>query len=268
MKINFYELFDMINEEAVDILLSTDKNRYENEINYFSSLNTINAVIDNIDTPIFVKKKRKQLPFILIAILIVTLSASVLAGNENNFLSKIRASLINNSNRHLIGKSEFEENPIVTKDENFTPSKEEKDIFSNSSIIKSVAPDTLLPSSVSYFQVTQKDDSEYLIPELIFTNGTMIVLTQSNGDGWYLKKGEQLGIHIDLYPSESTNKTGQTMEFRYICNGELTKNSYVADNVLSTNYEITAERDGLYYLCIHHVSSDSITIKSGQLYLK
>lgn len=54
----------------------------------------------------------------------------------------------------------------------------------------------------------------------------------------------------------------------YICNGEISDGKSEPRKTLNQTFEITAEKDGEYYICLLGVSSDPISLKEGQIIIK
>lgn len=126
----------------------------------------------------------------------------------------------------------------------------------------------LIPKSITHFAVKGNGNS-CTTPEIIFDNGVMVIFTKEDGSGWHLKKGETLVFESTEYPSEINAVTpdkGQCVGFYYVFNNTLMRKSDTSLRELDLKYELTAEQDGEYYICLIGASSDPISLMEGKIY--
>ena len=270
MKISFYEAFDFIAEEAVELL--ADYSSDDDKVQNYSANTTINEVMKNIPT---VRKKRKNKTTwtlrLLVAILVIfALSSTVFAIRQRLLVKDGGIELVTDANRNLIGKEIEGRSDIADSNGNIKKVSEEdnNELYSwkESTIITSVQEGAHVPRIISEFAVVD-EESSFLTPEIIFTNDSMVILEKEDGKGWYMEKGEQLDFKVELYPSEINLSKGQSIIYQYIFNGELMSES-LTYNGLIQNYSITAEKSGEYFLCLVGASSDPITLKQGKIVIR
>lgn len=106
-----------------------------------------------------------------------------------------------------------------------------------------------------------------ITPELIGGNNAMGIFTKDDGSGWTLKKGDKLCWDFEKYPLNSGSEVGQSLIIGYIKDGTLFDGK-LFQSQLSETYEVEATEDGLYYIYIQFVSSDNISLKEGEIYVK
>ncbi len=290
MKLNLYDAFDLISEEAVSLL-----NEYDGipeTVQDFSAETTIQAVLEN--SPKSMKKLRQKTAWkvrLLIAAAIITALSSIsLAIYEGNLRRIHGAELVDETNRDLVGKEMSgiaivtdSEGNIVNKDELYEaygdlcilpdgiqapkdmPNwKHSETLTISHPLIREVQPDTCMPRSISAFAVQEKDE-KFFTPEVIFVNGVMVIFTKEDGSGWHLDEGESLKLEVEEYPSEINSGRGQFVSYQYIFNGTLMGKDFPDTLSLNLSYEITADEAGEYYPCIINASSDPITLKEGEI---
>lgn len=259
MKISYYDIFDLISDEAID-LLTEHMTKHELEKNIYQNFNS-KTTFENVMEMLPKNKKRKRVTWkvrlLIVALMLMAISSTVFAVKQLSVLEG-GIELVNDKNKHLIGKE-------LTYNENVQESsKDMYNILEESTIIKSIETDAHIPRVVEEFTVTEKNGM-FLVPEFIFTNNSMVILKKEDGSGWNLRKGESLQIQLELYPSEINNGNGQFIMYQYIYNGKL-MNKLDSEHGLSQNYELKASKSGEYYICLVGGSSDSITIKNGKIY--
>lgn len=180
--------------------------------------------------------------------------------------------LVSDKNKNLIGKEltsnanvyeSSKEKYTILEERDITP-EEMYDILETSDIVKTIEKNAHIPRVAEEITVTEKDGA-FFVPEVIFTNDSMVILKKKDGSGWNLKKGESLQLQLELYPSEINSGKGQSIIFQYVYNGKLMK-ELNAEHGLSQNYELKAAKTGEYYICLVGGSSDPITIKNGKIY--
>ena len=258
MKISYYEMFDLISEEATDLLAERmRKHERENIYQKFDYKTTVEGVMEMIPK----NKKRKKVSLkgrLLVAILMLMAISSTAFAMKHLSVLEGGIELVSEKNKDLIGKE-------LTYNENIQEKPNDKiDVFEESSIVKSVEKGMQIPRVLEEFTVTEKD-GVYVVPEIMFTNNSMVILKKEDGSGWTLKDGESLQIQLELYPSEINNGKGQFVGYQYVFDGQLIKETNFKCGLLQ-NYELKAAQSGEYYICLVGASSDSIAIKNGKIY--
>ncbi len=311
MKISFYELFDLMAEEALELLSedtsdsdassseevisdrslldSSSKDTADRESRLFSSETTINGVLEmigqeeSLHVHVF-KKKKIKLKLLLVALIGAGLSAAAVALADqpiilNGFFQRAGAEEINDANRVYVGKElkagqaeVRKESEIREKAAAGVSSKKESEItYQMPDFIKSIESDDPFnfPYAMDTFE-SKKEDGYYTIPEVIFTNNSMVIFTKEGAKGWKLKKGQTPHFEAEEYPSQAIGGRGQAIIYTYTLDGKLMNKDYSGHGRygLSQKYALKAEKSGEYYLCLIGASSDSISIKSGRLYVE
>lgn len=131
-------------------------------------------------------------------------------------------------------------------------------------IIKEIQINDFSPSSIIEI-ITDKDDtSSYSTPEIILVNNSVCVLTKEDGSGWDLEKGDILEYHFDKYPSSVVDR--QTLLIGYVKNNVMYEGEIYRQ--LSGSYTLDVQEKGEYFLYLLSASSDYLTLKQGEIYLK
>lgn len=254
MKMDYYEAFDLIAEEAVDLLAEYQSD--DSFLNKFSVEDTLNAMQKKV-----VKKKvPMKIRFLMAAVLVIIVSVISFAGEEGS-----KGQLITDENRHLVGKNGMGEASVFDKDGNLVSGVMPKEppgdeIWETSTVIRRTK-NAFPPLSIAEITV-QKEGDAYITPEIIFWNGDMVIWTKEDGSGWRLKKGQTLSFDVELYPNETPWRNGQCVGFYEIRNGVF-HGDVTAEESNVHHYEITAKRRGEYYIAFVNGSSDSISFKEG-----
>lgn len=258
MNINFHQLFDIIDDYAVDML-------FDESVNNDSYETTIHAVKELIDpSPMTIRKSPyKKRFFFLTAILVLLISGFSFAFSDRG------AILIDDSNRHLIEENEMGTVTIFDGNGDLThgqpPRKINNNIWKTSSVVKKVEPGTINPKSISEFKTTYTKNG-YVTPEIMFGNGDFIIFLNQNGSGWNLKKGDSIIFKVSEY--ESTYDEGQSIVYYQIINGTFLKNPVYQSDTPEQFFELTAETDGEYFICLACDSSKKIALKEGNIFIK
>lgn len=269
MKVSYYDIFDMIAGESGE-LLACYENQPLSEREY-----TAEETIQNVRKKIGNRKvkhtKKIRLGLLIAAVFILSFSLIAFSIQRSDIL-KDGAALVDEENKDLIGSALVsQEATVVDRNGNAVSGSvpeetDGKQAINESTIIHSVEDESILPNTISYFAV-HGNENGYITPEIIFGNGAMVVLTQENGSGWELKRGERLIFETELYPSEVTNGKGQNIWYGYVCNGKLVMDDHTDEELsLYAKYELEAAEDGEYYICFVGASSDPITLKEGKVY--
>lgn len=264
MKINYYQLFDIVDEYAVDMLLDTTPN----DDVYQTTISEVKKMLKK--PTVITKGKKSEKLYILLAATLVLIVGTMAFAN-----SKRGAVLIDESNRHLVGKEDEMGVIIFDKDGNLVegqlPSEPNKDVWKSSSVVKRVEDDFLIPRSVTEFK-TSYSDGKYITPEIMFTNGEIVIFTKEDGSGWKLKKGDTIVIEMTEYDSEVNwgkgPGMGQGIAYFQIINEKFYKDKIHYGDTLEQRFELVAEKRGEYYIALGGNSSDHISLKEGSIYIK
>ena len=279
MKVSYYDLFDMIAEDAGKLLSQAEQSPIHPE-NY-SPDNTITAVREKIKGTESHKKRAHKNTFrlrlLIAAVILLSLSGIAFAAYQYE-LFRDGAALITDENRDLVGKemhnltaSVYDKDGNLVSGPGLAPEPTLEAV-----IIKDIEPAAgtnepfPLPHSVTHFAVKENGNS-CTTPEIIFDNGVMVIFTKEDGSGWHLKKGETLVFESTEYPSEINAVTpdkGQCVGFYYVFNNTLMRKSDTSLRELDLKYELTAEQDGEYYICLIGASSDPISLMEGKIYVR
>ena len=283
MKANYYDLFDMIAEDAGKFLSETENRPVSSE--KYSAEETIKSVLERIaDRKVIPKKsyrKRLWVRLLIAAIIVLSLSGITFAAYQYD-LFQDGAALITDENRDLVGKEmqgDFSEVSIYDKYGNLVsgpgeaPEPTLDEILGDSTVITAVEdPDDLYlyPSSIAYFAV-KEGRSSCTTPEVIFDNNVMVVFTKEDGSGWHLTKGETLVFegeeyHSEIFPVQPDK--GQSVGFHYVFNHTLMNETTSSVGQLDLKFELKAQEDGEYYIGIRGGSSDPISLKEGKIYIR
>lgn len=127
-----------------------------------------------------------------------------------------------------------------------------------SDIAKTWADDAIIPYSINNVAT-----SNGITPEFTLDNGYMVILTEENGGGWSLKEGDTLTWKLAKQPIEFD----QSLSIGYIKDGTVYSASFSCSE-LEGEVEIHAESEGTYYVYCLGTSSDPITVKEGDIYIK
>lgn len=281
MKISFYELFDLMAEEALE-LLSEDTPDSETQSSSEATINGVLEMISQKERPHVFKKKKMIRRLLLVAVIGIGVSAAAVAlANQpiilNGVLLRIGAEEINDANRAYVGKEMKaghtaevrRESEIREEAAAGTSSRLESErTYELPDFIKGIESYEKLPYAMDTFE-SKKEDGYYTTPEIIFTNNAMVIFTKEGNKGWKLKKGQTLHFETEEYPSEVNQGRGQAIIYTYILDGKLMNKDYGdGRRGISQNYDLKAEKSGEYYLCLTGASSDPISIKSGRLYVE
>lgn len=292
MRLNIYDAFDLMAEDAVELLMEYEgTDRLSDAERQCSAEAVIQAVLKGdiangtsskiIDNKRVRKKraiKKSWKVYFLAAVLVVTAFSSVsFAVRKRDVRNNYGAELVNETNQDLVGKElsakiarvyDAEGNWVNEEEYKAVYGEPDPNLFNwkTCSLIRKVDPDAHIPPTIDEFAVQEKEGT-YVTPEVIFPNGAMVIFVKEDGSGWHLKKGERLRFEAEEYPSEMNLGRGQHVFFQYIFNGTLMKDASleIEDEGLDQSCELTAEKTGEYFICLMGGSSDPITIKEGTL---
>ena len=102
------------------------------------------------------------------------------------------------------------------------------------------------------------------LPQVLYDNGSALILTRPDGEPWTLKKGEEVTLEISLEagapdPSWDT----WTMAPGYIRDRAATM--IFREKVNQINHTFSAPEDGEYYFYLYHWSSDPVLLAQGSI---
>lgn len=287
MRLNMYDAFDLMAEDSVELLMEYEgTDRLSDAAQQYSPEAVIQAVLEGdiangADSKIRDKKralKKSWKVYFLAAVLVVTAFSSVsFAVRKRDVRRSYGAELVNETNQDLVGKElSAETSKIYDEKGNWVNEDEYKAIYGEPysdlfdwktcPLIREVDSDNCIPRTIDEFAVQEKEGT-YVTPEVIFSNGAMVIFVKEDGSGWHLKKGERLLFEAEEYPSEIGWGKGQRVIYQYISNGTLIRDTSLEKEKVSLeqSYEVTAEETGEYYICLTGGSSDPITMKKGTI---
>lgn len=260
MKINYFQMFDLVDEYAVEMLISeeTAEGAYETTIHGVYELMGITSTT--------VKKMSSKKKWILLVAAVFLMTGGLAFASSDG-----GARLIDEFNRYLIGKVEKGTGIIYENEDSLIESVEKNqmnyDVYKTSSVIKVVEKGMMPPKSVMEFE-TICSEGKFITPEVMFSNGDFVIFTNTDNNGWYLEEGDLLGIEVNEYKSEVNDGAGQSIVYYLIVNGVLMKDSVYAGNTLEQRFELNIEKDGEYLICLGCNSSDRISLKEGNIYVR
>lgn len=180
--------------------------------------------------------------------------------------------LITDYNRHLIGKETSGDymiyrNGVYIDSNGIEYSPEElknrtRNGLPENRIITKIMEENFMPPSIFELETKEKN-GVYISPEIITVNGSLNVLTDTNGSGWELKAGDSVEYEFEKYKSEVVEN--QNILIGYVKDGVLYPSQKF--DQLKGNYNLTIEESGQYYFYIINASSDTIALKEGTLRL-
>lgn len=261
MKITYNDMFTDIADVAFEILEENDMINDETD-DMFSSDRTCKDVTNMIHEKKTVRKRRFAVKGVLLAAALAAMT-SILTVAHN-----FGAALIDDSNRHLVGKGLHGEGHVIGPDEEIVCPEEPSDgIWETTARIKSYKNVIISPNSITEFAVSG-DTEPYITPEIIFGNNDLVIFEKEDGSGWELNEGDILVFQATEYPGESNHGNGQGIMYFYICDGEISDGKSEPRKQLNQTFELTAEKTGEYYICLLGVSSDPISLKEGKIIIK
>lgn len=258
MKITYNDMFDNISDVAFDVL---EENHIFNDEtdDMFSSDKTSKDVTDMILDQKIIRKRRFAVRSVLLAAALAAMASMLAIAHDYG------AALIDDSNRHLVGKESYMSYTIIKADEELPPAEAPSDaVWERAPLIKS-HKNVDTPNTITEFAVTG-DSGRYITPEIIFGNNDLVIFEKEDGSGWKLDKGETLVFQAQEYKSELHREKGQSIYYFYIRDGVILKGNVLTG--LNQTFELTAENAGEYYVCLLNTSSDPISLKEGSIVIK
>ena len=132
-----------------------------------------------------------------------------------------------------------------------------------------VETDMILPENlykdgipIAKYIMEFKTERNGSVTECYLDNGTMIVLTDFDGDTWNMKTGDT--FILDFIQSDSDERgKARTLEIGYIFNGEVIDEKVISETENKIILDIP--KSGQYGVYLKNVSSDRVTISQGIL---
>lgn len=176
-------------------------------------------------------KKHRQLPkgrLLLCAALLATLAVIPVSAKMFGVITE--TTRITDENRELLGQPDIAISSEAPADETGSEEPEllmdypEKMAEVTEGIIKEVDKGAFLAEPITVLSLSPNaDNTGWVIPELLTSNGFTTIFTQENGKGWELKKGDTLHIryHIGATKGTDPDDPRERMEIGYIADGEI-----------------------------------------------
>ena len=224
MKISYNDMFTNISDVAYEILEENDMFNDETD-DMFSSDRICKDVTDMIHDQKIVRKRHFAIKSVLLVAALAAMS-SILAIAHN-----YGAALIDDSNRHLVGKGLHGEGQIIGADEEIEVPDEPSDgIWETTARIKSYKNVSISPNSITEFAVSG-DAGQYITPEIIFGNNDLVIFEQEDGSGWELNEGETLMIQATEYEADQNNSA--IFRMNYVGKSHVNDNGVMAPDYMT-----------------------------------
>ena len=202
---------------------------------------------------------------LIVCVLVIVVIGGILimtTSNKNQVLEPV-PQLITSRNKNMIGKintANYDTGYVITDAENnIVESKgQSSQSAAQSSYVNKFYNKDFMPTAITAFD-TNEENGVYKIPEIMFFNSNVVIFT-NDGKGWNLEKGNKINVIYEKYQSEIGD---QVIEIGTIYNKVL--NSGEQDNDLQGSYSFTADNSGEYYLYMIGGSTESITLKGGEI---
>lgn len=259
----------MSNIKMTDLISKLDENFVEDVCwndTHTADVST-SEIRKKVDASITSERRQKHLRFkIAIAFACIIVMSVPCYAFVTKYLD--RAAVVDDSNRHLVGKEVQSDYYIVYDGEYYTDSygnsaTEIDDLINDkpvsSRLITDIEAEPLDPSSYTEIRPQTVRGKSTVYPELIMVNNSVCILTKENGSGWELEKGDVIIYGYEKIKSEVVET--QALNIGVIQNGVM-KEPIVFRNE-SGVFTFTAEEDGKYFIYLHSASSDYQTIKEG-----
>lgn len=167
--------------------------------------------------------------------------------------------------RGLIGKEVIDDGALeieaeLLEENNLADDEQEQEkVFEESTIVKSVEKNGVMPASIQDVKTT-----EGTVPEVMMTNGAMAVFYQKDYSGWNCEVGDELVFEFEKYASEVTEE--QNIIVGYVLDGVMYKGEAYKD--LDGNCRMNIEKEGEYYIYAMSATSDYVTLKAGTIHVE
>lgn len=258
---NYYRIFDMAEDECLDILQSSI---VPNDLDDIYTANiTKKMVLEKINPTPVKNKKLSMKKVIIIAIAAALLvGGSVIAKTYWELWQEGGAVEITDENRGMVGKDiHYETGDFVLTEEEMQELQEQDRMkgLEENEIVKSVEEGGHTPYHVDVFTST-KAETNYVTPEVIMTNDAMAVFTTPDKTGWILKKGDVIQFTVKLYSRESN--VVSHFAIVDIVDGEAKKEIQEV-HAAEISYQYTAIEDCIYNIGVISASSGTISFQEG-----
>lgn len=259
----------MSNIKMTDLISKLDENFVEDVC--WDDTKTVDVSVSEIQKKvnggITPEKRQKHLRFkIAIAFACIIVMSVPCYAFVTKYLD--RAAVVDDSNRHLVGKELQSDYYIVYDGEYYTDSygnsaTEIDDLIddkpASSRLVNDIEAEPLDPSSYTEIRPQNVRGKSTVYPELIMVNNSVCILTKENGSGWELEKGDVIIYGYEKIKSDVVEN--QALNIGVIQNGVM-KEPIVFRSEGGV-FSFTAEEDGEYFIYLHSASSDYLTIKEG-----
>ena len=253
-----------------DLISNLDENIVENIC--WDEKNTVDisasAICAKVGYELHPEKKRHKISFkvamAICAILIMSVPCYALISNHLE-----KAEVVDDSNRHLIGKEVVSDYYIVydgigNYTDSYGNSAENiedliKDEPAASRLVNSIEDESLDPRSYTEILPEKVKGKKTVFPEIIMINNSVCILTEADGTGWELKQGDSLIYEYEKAASEVVET--QTLLIGVIQDGVLKDPS--VSRVREGTFSVVAEEDCEYFIYLLSASSDYLTIREG-----
>lgn len=206
----------------------------------------------------------------LVGVFVLVSSITLIADHQKKNMVE-KSVLITDENRNQIGKESFSDYYIVNHNGKFIDSlgneisqeellQKKTEGIPKNRIIKQIKFENFNPSSITEFE-GQENNEVTILPEIFTINGSVNILTKTNGEGWDLKEGDKLEYDFEKYQSEVVEN--QNLIIGYIKDGVLIKGEEFRQ--LKGEYELPIKESGKYYVYLISASSDPISLKNGTI---
>lgn len=206
---------------------------------------------------------RKRLAVLMIVLLIAAVPGYALMRGKLNI-----SSVVTDENRYLVGTQTEDEYYIIIDDDgtctdSFGNKGTVEEIISlnelpyTSDIVKEIDDPVIKPSSFAEIRSERHFGRSYAYPPIILVNNSPCILTDDNGEGWYLDEGDT--INVEITEDKIVGLRKQNMIIGCIQDGVL--KSGVQLKEISDGYKLTAKDSGTYYIYLLSASSDYLTLE-------
>lgn len=265
MKISITDSIQDIDENIIERMLWAKDDKVK-----FSKFKLKWRIMKKLNKEKFMYKRLVQtVCFTLFVCLLVPVTARAAI-----HLILMRSSIVDDSNRSLIGTEIIDKNYIIYKNGTYINARGEvidleklinaQEGIPENRIINEIEIDNYTPSSIVEVIVDKTGENAYSSPEIILVNNSVSVLSKEDGSGWILDKGDTLEYKFEKYKSSVVDK--QNLIVGYVKDGVMYQGETYQQ--LSDSYVLKAQDKGEYFIYLLSASSDYLTVKQGELVQK
>lgn len=111
----------------------------------------------------------------------------------------------------------------------------------------------------------QKATQGYQVPDFVFDNGDMAIITKGKSDGWKLERGEsvRLSFRQNVEDNPNASKDGDILEVGIIVDGKPMPLQTI--DGIETEFQYTASERGTYYFYIQNYSADVVIVADASI---